>query len=69
MPVYFFLRRHDKVVISEVAQRYFHALEAPRGKQIVRFEQSGHWPHFEESEKYRARLIHQVLPENAIPQR
>jgi len=61
VPVYFFLGRHDKVVTSEVAQRYFDALDAPRGKQIVWFEQSGHWPHFEEPEKYRATLIHQVL--------
>ncbi|MDQ6655182.1 MAG: alpha/beta hydrolase [Verrucomicrobiota bacterium] len=45
VPVYFFLGRHDKVVTSEVAQRYFDALDAPRGKQIVWFEQSGHWPH------------------------
>jgi len=61
VPVYFFLGRHDKVVTSEVAQRYFDSLDAPRGKQIVWFEQSGHWPHFEEPEKYRATLIHQVL--------
>jgi len=65
VPVYFFLGRHDKVVTSEVAQRYFDALEAPRGKQIVWFEQSGHWPHFEESEKYRATLIHQVLKQTS----
>lgn len=69
VPVYFFLGRHDKVVTSEVAQRYFDALDAPRGKQIVWFEQSGHWPHFEEPEKYRATLIKKVLPENTMPQR
>ena len=69
VPVYFFLGRHDKVVTSDVAQRYFDILDAPRGKQIVWFEESGHWPHFEESEKYRATLIHQVLPENTMPQR
>ncbi|MDQ6807830.1 MAG: alpha/beta hydrolase [Verrucomicrobiota bacterium] len=67
VPVYFFLGRHDKVVTSEVAQRYFDALDAPRGKQIVWFEHSGHWPHFEEPEKYRATLIHQVLAETTLP--
>ena len=72
VPVYFFLGRHDNVVTSEVAQRYFDVLDAPRGKQIVWFEDSGHWPHFEESEKYRKVLIEQVLGERAaasIPQR
>ncbi len=55
--VYFFLGRHDKVVSAEVAQQYFDVLDAPHGKQIVWFEESGHWPHFEESEKYRESLI------------
>ncbi len=69
VPVYFFLGRHDKVVTSEIAQRYFDALDAPRGKQIVWFEHSGHWPHFEEPEKYRATLIHQLLAKTTLPQK
>jgi pimeloyl-ACP methyl ester carboxylesterase len=44
-----------------VAERYFHALNAPRGKQIVWFGKSGHVPHLEEPEKYRAALIGKVL--------
>ena len=63
VPVYFFLGRHDKVVTSEVAQRYFEALDAPRGKQIIWFEESGHWPHFEEPQKYRETLVSRVLSE------
>ncbi len=55
--VYFFLGRHDKVVTTEVAQQYFDALDAPRGKQIIWFEQSGHWPHFEEPLKYQEQLL------------
>ena len=63
VPVYFFLGRHDYVVTSEVAERYFQALDAPRGKQLVWFEKSGHMPHLEEPEKYRAALIGKVLVE------
>jgi len=63
VPVYFFLGRHDKVVTSEVAQQYFDALDAPKGKQLIWFEESGHWPHFEESEKYREALVGRVLNE------
>jgi hypothetical protein len=35
------------------------------GKQLMWFEQSGHWPHLEESAKYREELVHRVLPESA----
>ncbi len=62
VPVYLFLGRHDKVVTTEVAQGYFDALDAPRGKQIVWFEQSGHWPHFEEPLKYEEKLLELLRP-------
>ncbi len=65
VPVYFFLGRHDRVVTWEVAERYFNALEAPRGKQLIWFEDSGHWPQFEESQKYRDTLVHRVLAETS----
>ncbi|MEP7248881.1 MAG: alpha/beta hydrolase [Spartobacteria bacterium] len=64
VPVYFFLGRHDKVVTAEVAERYFHALAAPRGKRLIWFEESGHWPQFHERKKYRDALVQQVLEEN-----
>ena len=63
IPVYFFVGRHDSVVSADVAQRYFGALDAPRGKQLIWFEKSGHWPHFEEPEKYRDVLVNKVLTE------
>lgn len=59
----FFLGRHDRVVTWEVAERYFNALEAPRGKQLIWFEDSGHWPQFEESQKYRDTLVRRLLAE------
>lgn len=56
VPIYFFLGRHDHVATTEVAQRYFDTLETPRGKQLIWFENSGHFPQFEEPEKYRREL-------------
>ncbi len=56
VPVFFFTGRHDMVVTPEMIERYFNALEAPRGKQMIWFEHSGHWPHFQESARYRAAL-------------
>ncbi len=65
VPVYFFIGRHDRVVTWEVAERYFNALDAPRGKQLIWFENSGHWPQFEESQKYRDTLLRRVLAETS----
>lgn len=58
VPVFFFTGRHDMVVTTEVVEEYFDALDAPRGKEMVWFEDSGHWPHFREPVRYRAALRH-----------
>lgn len=63
VPVYFLLGRYDEVVTGKVAEQYFNALEAPRGKQLIWFENSGHWPHFQEPEKYRGALVDTILKE------
>lgn len=57
VPVYFLLGRYDEVVTTNVTKRYFDVLDAPRGKHLIWFEGSGHWPHFEEPQKYRDLLI------------
>lgn len=61
VPVFFFEGRYDTVVTAEVTENYFRSLDAPRGKQMIWFEKSGHWPHFEEPQKYRATLVGTVL--------
>jgi pimeloyl-ACP methyl ester carboxylesterase len=63
VPVFFFEGRHDRVVTASaaMAERYFRALDAPRGKQLVWFDKSGHWPHLEEPEKFRAVLRGSIL--------
>lgn len=33
------------------------ALDAPRGKRLIWFEKSGHWPHFEEPLRFREEVI------------
>ena len=63
VPVYFLVGRYDWVVTADVAQRYFEALAAPRGKQLIWFEQSAHWPHFAQPEKYREVLVNTILKE------
>jgi len=59
VPVFFFLGRHDHTATASaaMAERYFEALEAPRGKRLIWFENSGHWPHLEEPERFQNELI------------
>ncbi len=62
VPVYFFLGRHDRTVTASaaLAERYFDRLEAPKGKQLIWFENSGHWPQLEEPEKFSTVLTDEL---------
>jgi pimeloyl-ACP methyl ester carboxylesterase len=59
VPIYFFEGRHDRVttVSAAMAERYFNALDAPRGKKLIWFEHSGHWPHLEQPHDYQGELL------------
>lgn len=59
VPVFFFLGRHDHTATASaaMAERYFEALAAPRGKQLIWFEDSGHWPHLEEPDHFQDELV------------
>lgn len=53
VPVFFLAGRHDYAVTATVAHRYFDALQAPRGKEFIWFENSSHFSNFEEPAKYQ----------------
>jgi pimeloyl-ACP methyl ester carboxylesterase len=55
VPVFFFLGRHDHTATASaaMAERYFNALDAPRGKRLIWFENSGHWPQLEEPDHFQ----------------
>ncbi len=59
VPVLFFLGRHDHTATGSaaMAERYLEALDAPRGKRLIWFENSGHWPQLEEPERFQDELI------------
>ena len=65
VPVFFAEGRHDQLAPVEVAQRYFSGLIAP-SKQLVLFENSAHFPQWEEREKFHKLLVDTVLP--AVPE-
>ena len=57
VPVWFFVGRHDTVLSGPLAEHYFRALRAPRGKRLVWFEHSDHILHLEEDARFRAEFL------------
>jgi pimeloyl-ACP methyl ester carboxylesterase len=55
VPVYFFQGRHDYVTPSELVEEYLEKLRAP-GKKLVWFENSAHYPFFEEPERFTGEM-------------
>ena len=61
VPVFMAVGRHDRLAPPEVAERYFNALTAPR-KKMVWFEDSGHFPQWEQPREFHQFLLESVLP-------
>jgi pimeloyl-ACP methyl ester carboxylesterase len=64
VPVYFAVGHHDYMAPFAVSQEYFAALGAPK-KQWIWFENSAHFPQWEEMEKFHDLLTKKVVPETA----
>ena len=62
VPVYFVAGRWDEVTPSELAERYFAALRAPR-KGFFWFERSAHFPFLEEPARF-AEVLRRIAAEN-----
>ena len=61
VPVFFLLGRLDKQVVATLAADYFENIDAPH-KELVWFEESGHFLPFEEPARFNAVLIERVRP-------
>jgi pimeloyl-ACP methyl ester carboxylesterase len=61
LPIFFMEGRFDHECPSEIAARYFEALEAP-SKDLVWFERSAHLPNAEERELFNRAVVEKVLP-------
>ena len=57
VPVFLLQGRHDYVAPSNIAEQYYQALQAPKGKQLIWFEESAHMPQYEEPGKFREILL------------
>jgi pimeloyl-ACP methyl ester carboxylesterase len=63
VPAYFLCGRHDYNTPCELAERYYRALEAPRGKHFIWFEDAAHMLPYEVPDQYADALIDRVLKE------
>ena len=61
IPVYLFTGRHDYTTPFSLIETYYEQLEAPT-KRLVWFEQSAHFPFFEEPERFTEEML-KVLQE------
>jgi pimeloyl-ACP methyl ester carboxylesterase len=59
VPVHFAMGRYDFISVQVLAERYFHMLKSPK-KTFVWFEKSGHYPCYQEAEKFNL-LIKQII--------
>jgi proline iminopeptidase len=60
-PIFFFEGRQDAFCRPSLISEYAQSIRAPR-KEFVWFESSGHFPFFEEKQKFADELVQRVLP-------
>jgi proline iminopeptidase len=65
VPVFFVEGRHDRMAPVEVAERYFTSLIAAK-KELVWFDNSAHFPQWEERALFHQFLVKTVLPATAV---
>ncbi len=57
VPVYFFAGVNDYNTPFQLVEEYYRSVDAPEGKQLVRFEDSSHAPFMAEPDKFNAELF------------
>lgn len=57
IPVFLLQGRHDYVAPASSVEQYYQTLHAPKGKQLIWFDESAHMPQYEEPGKFRETLL------------
>jgi pimeloyl-ACP methyl ester carboxylesterase len=60
VPIYFLIGRHDVNAPPKLTEEYFNLLSAPH-KELIWFEQSGHNPWMNESEKFVDMMVNKII--------
>ena len=53
VPIYLFHGKYDMTTVTSVTEEYFEKIKAPK-KMFYTFENSAHWPHLSEYDKYKS---------------
>jgi proline iminopeptidase len=61
VPVFFFEGRYDPYCRPSLVVDYTKTISAPQ-KEVIWFENSGHFPFFEEKQQFKDKLVQRVLP-------
>jgi proline iminopeptidase len=61
VPIFFFEGRYDPYARPSLIWAYYQTIKAPR-KEFIWFDKSGHFPFFEEKQKFAGDLFQRVLP-------
>jgi len=61
IPVYFFTGQYDFFTSSDLVTQYYQQLDAPQGKHLILFDESGHQPETEQPDKFYEVMVNQVL--------
>lgn len=64
VPLYFFIGKYDMTTPTVSVEDFFKVLDAQKGKQLILFENSAHFPIVEEKKKYQDMLVNVVLKES-----
>ena len=64
VPIYFFEGKYDMATPIVPVEEFYNTLDAEKGKRLIIFENSAHFPMVEEREKYQELLINVVLKES-----
>ncbi len=61
VPVFFLTGSHDYTTPFPLIKQYYDSIQAPF-KQIIWFDESAHFPFYEEPKKFDSVMIYQILP-------
>jgi len=64
VPIYFFEGKYDMTAPTVLVEKFYDNLDAEKGKKLVIFENSAHFPMIEEKERYQELLINVVLKDS-----
>ncbi len=62
VPVVFMVGKQDVIVSADLAIDYFQKLKAPKGKELILFEESAHRPHNEQTDKFLNAIEKYIMP-------